>query len=164
MPAVTGATLCFILSAGKTCLMLKRSREPHRGQWNAPGGKVLPGETPTQCCRREVLEETGLVFEGMQDMGFIDCVDAISAEITWRLFLFTGSHPETPVPRSGEGEFAWLPLDTVLAGGPEIVHNIPLILPLLLQNFPIRGSFEYRNDFLERYNICLTSRGKGLPI
>jgi len=63
-----------------------------------------------------------------------------------------------------EGEFAWLDLASVLAGGAEVVHNIPLILPLLLRGVWIRGVFAYRGEFLERYNISLTDGGRGLQI
>lgn len=155
-------TLCFILSDGDTCLMLKRTREPHRGKWNAPGGKVQPGETPEQGCRREVLEETGLELAEIYNLGRIDCLEAGSEKV-WRLHLFSARHPQVLVPSSPEGEFAWLPVARILKGE-GVVHNIPLFLPLLLRNLPIEGVFEYRQDFLEKYSISLSVCGKGLSI
>ncbi|CAM00384.1 ADP-ribose pyrophosphatase YjhB (NUDIX family) [Saccharopolyspora erythraea NRRL 2338] len=41
-------------------LLVKRAREPGRGKWSLPGGKVEPGETDQMAVHREVLEETGL--------------------------------------------------------------------------------------------------------
>lgn len=32
----------------------------HKHGWSIPGGSMRAGETPWQCCRREVAEETGL--------------------------------------------------------------------------------------------------------
>ena len=41
-------------------LMIKRNQKPALGQWSVPGGKLAPGETLQDACRREVNEETGL--------------------------------------------------------------------------------------------------------
>lgn len=156
--------LCFILDEQDRCLMLRRQRQPHRGQWNAPGGKLREGETPYVACCREVREETGLILHRVEALGSIDCIEKSDVGNPWRLHLFVGRHPHVPVPAGPEGELAWLELAALLLGG-EVVHNIPLILPLLLQGIAIRGTFEYRGDFLIAYNISLTEEGhSGLKI
>jgi 8-oxo-dGTP diphosphatase len=43
-------------------VLLTRLSGP-RGHWTIPGGGVDPGEDPAAAVRREVMEETGLVFE-----------------------------------------------------------------------------------------------------
>lgn len=48
-------------------LMVKRSREPSKGKWSIPGGKLELGETLRQAARREVLEECGIEVE-MEDV------------------------------------------------------------------------------------------------
>ena len=41
-------------------LLIRRGRDPHRGLWSVPGGRIEAGESPEQAVEREVREETGL--------------------------------------------------------------------------------------------------------
>lgn len=41
-------------------LLVRRGKEPGRGLWSVPGGRVEAGETLEEACRREVREETGI--------------------------------------------------------------------------------------------------------
>lgn len=45
-------------------LVLKRAGGAAPGAWYTPGGVLDPGETPAECARRELLEETGLAPSG----------------------------------------------------------------------------------------------------
>lgn len=44
-------------------LLVRRGREPGRGRWSIPGGRVEPGESDREAVVREVAEETGLRVE-----------------------------------------------------------------------------------------------------
>ena len=44
-------------STGQKVLLIRRS---DNGQWCLPGGAMDPGESASECCAREVMEETGL--------------------------------------------------------------------------------------------------------
>lgn len=45
---------------GGRLLLIQRGREPGRGLWSLPGGRVEPGETEHAAIEREMVEETGL--------------------------------------------------------------------------------------------------------
>lgn len=60
-PALAVGAIVF--DAAGRVLLVKRGREPARGKWSVPGGRVEAGETVREACRREVLEETGLEVE-----------------------------------------------------------------------------------------------------
>jgi 8-oxo-dGTP diphosphatase len=49
-----------VLDGAGRLLLVRRGREPSRGLWSVPGGRVEPGENGPDAVRREVLEETGL--------------------------------------------------------------------------------------------------------
>jgi ADP-ribose pyrophosphatase YjhB (NUDIX family) len=41
-------------------LLVARKNPPRAGEWHIPGGRLEPGETLTECCAREIREETGI--------------------------------------------------------------------------------------------------------
>jgi len=58
-------------------LLVRRGREPLKGQWSLPGGLLEVGESLTAGVAREVLEETGLIVEPVE---LIELLDRIHRE------------------------------------------------------------------------------------
>ena len=69
-------------------LLVRRGKEPNRGQWSIPGGAQHLGETIYQAGQREVLEETGL---DVHILGLVDVVDGIRRDgqgrVSWHYTL-----------------------------------------------------------------------------
>ncbi len=53
----------IVLIENGKILLVKRGREPFKGMWATPGGRIEEGETAEQCAIREMKEETGLEIE-----------------------------------------------------------------------------------------------------
>jgi 8-oxo-dGTP diphosphatase len=59
---------------GEKVLLIKRGKEPRRGQWSIPGGSQELGETVREAACREVKEETGLAID---ICGLVDVIDGL---------------------------------------------------------------------------------------
>ena len=59
-------------------LLIKRNKEPNKGQWSIPGGKRMIGETVAEAAQRELLEETGVKVDWLL---LVDVVDAIIPDV-----------------------------------------------------------------------------------
>lgn len=85
---------CGLIWKGQRLLLVQRgSQQQHAGQWEFPGGKIEPNETPEACLARELKEE-------------LDIEVAVQ-----------GSHP--PVERAWEqgGTLVLMPFDCQLVRG-----------------------------------------------
>lgn len=67
----------LVVDEGKV-LLVARAIEPFKGYWDIPGGFLDSDEHPAEGAKREMLEETGLVVEPADVLGF--WVDAYSYE------------------------------------------------------------------------------------
>ena len=59
-------------------LLVKRNKEPNKGQWSIPGGRQIIGETIKNTAHRELLEETGVCVDQLL---LVDVVDAIFPDV-----------------------------------------------------------------------------------
>ncbi|MDD4902789.1 MAG: NUDIX domain-containing protein, partial [Patescibacteria group bacterium] len=66
--------LNYILNDRGEVLLQKKARGFGKGNWNGPGGKLKPGESPADSARREVLEETGIIIKDLEQRGEIEFV------------------------------------------------------------------------------------------
>ena len=107
-------TLCYIEKDGKY-LMLHRTKKKHdenHGKWIGVGGHFEDRESPEDCMKREILEETGLTVTGFRFRGIITfCLDGL----TEYMHLFTVENFSGELRPCDEGDLAWVEKEKVLS-------------------------------------------------
>ena len=89
-------------------LMIRRGNEPYKGWWALPGGGAEVRETLEGAVCREVLEETGVEVEVVEQIGIFESVD------TPRHFIIVGYSARAVGSTDAKGgddalEAAWVP-------------------------------------------------------
>lgn len=102
------STLCYLEKGGEY-LMLHRTKKEHdinKDKWLGVGGKFEEGESPEDCMRREIREETGFTVTEWRYRGLVTFVsDRWDTEY---MHLFTVSGWEGEPIECSEGELAWI--------------------------------------------------------
>jgi 8-oxo-dGTP diphosphatase len=64
-----------VVTNGQSILLGVRAKEPNRGKWVLPGGKIEPFESIEEAAKREVLEETGLEIKVTGQLGALEIIN-----------------------------------------------------------------------------------------
>lgn len=93
-------------------LMVRRGREPGKGLWSLPGGRVERGEYLVDAVAREVQEETGLEVEVDDLLGIFEVV---GADTHYVIHDYVARAPSGAPARAGDdvAEVRWVPLDRI---------------------------------------------------
>lgn len=81
-------------------------------QWELPGGKVKPGETPVLAAGREIYEELGLIMTGLREIGHTIFTDR-GKQYYYTWFLPNQVQGEPQVRESMHDECGYFPLESV---------------------------------------------------
>ena len=101
-------TLCY-LERGDEYLMLHRTKkknDENHDKWIGVGGKFEANESPEDCMRREIFEETGLTVSDYRYRGIVTFVSDIYE--TEYMHLFSVSDWTGEARECDEGELAWI--------------------------------------------------------
>jgi 8-oxo-dGTP diphosphatase len=110
-------------------LLVRRGREPAKGLWSIPGGRVENGESFAEATAREVLEETGLKVTVGDLAGVVDRPAWSAGRYEIHDFRCTIDPAQDPKEiRAGDDadEVGWFTPDQVraLACTPELVETL----------------------------------------
>ncbi|OGD22320.1 MAG: hypothetical protein A2W03_09350 [Candidatus Aminicenantes bacterium RBG_16_63_16] len=90
---------------GRILIARRKSTDRFGGQWEFPGGKLEPGETPEACLRRELMEEFGVTTEIGR---YIASARSTSVEFSIRLDAYEANHLDGEFELRDHDEIRWV--------------------------------------------------------
>ena len=140
-------TLCYPERDGKYLMLhrTKKQNDENHDKWIGVGGKFENGESPEDCMRREMLEETGLTVTAFRYRGIVTFVsDIYPCEY---MHLFTCSDWTGEIKECDEGDLAWI--DKTELRRLTLWEGDRIFLDLLEQNEPFFSlKLTYKGDKL----------------
>ena len=145
------ATLCYLKKDGKTLMVYrnKKAYDIHKGKWNGLGGKLESGESPEECVRREVLEESGLQIREPKLHGLL-MFPAFKGD-DWYVFVFTAKEFEGELIDSPEGELAWIPDEKLTSLN--LWESDQIFFPWLEKDRFFSAKFIYQGNEMRSYGV-----------
>ena len=106
-------TLCYLERDGKYLMLhrVKKEADINRDKYIGVGGHFAYGESPDECLRREVLEETGLTLRAYRARGIVTFV--YGDDVVEYMHLYTADAWEGERSECGEGVLEWVEIDRV---------------------------------------------------
>lgn len=144
---VINSTLCYLIR-DDAYLMLHRTKKEgdyNKDKWIGVGGKFEEKESPEDCVKREVLEETGYRLKSMRYRGI---VTFLYQDITEYMHLFTSDSFEGEEIVCDEGDLEWVPISE--ACNLPIWEGDKLFFRLLEENAPF---FSLKLEYDEKGNL-----------
>jgi len=147
------ATLCYLKKNGRTLMLhrVKKKDDVHEGKWNGLGGKFEPGESPEDCVKREIFEESGFKIKSPRLKGILT-FPAFAKKEDWYVFVFTASEFSGRIIDSAEGNLVWIKDKDIL--GLNLWEGDRVFLPLLRRRGHFSGKFRYNNGRLAKYSVA----------
>lgn len=131
-------------------ILVQRGKAPDRGLWGFPGGHVEAGETAMAAAARELAEETGVTARPVEYLTNIDVVRHGDDGALVAHYLLAAVLCEyvdgSPLAADDAQDAAWVPIDTVLAGGLAMSERVPDLARLLLARQPAARRRTPRSD------------------
>lgn len=102
-------TLCYLEKDGAYLMLhrVKKENDENRDKWIGIGGKFEYGESPFDCARREIKEETGLSVKNLKYRGIVTFVSNEYGTEYMHLFTSESFFGEMNTD-CDEGELLWV--------------------------------------------------------
>jgi len=146
-------TLCYIEKDGAYLMLhrTKKENDENKDKWVGIGGKIENGESPFDCVRREITEETALIAKKLSYRGIITFVSDIYGTEYMHLFTcesFSGKLTEF----CDEGVPEWIEIEKIK--DLPIWEGDKIFLDLLQRKTPFFSlKLEYNGDKLISHTL-----------
>ncbi|MBI3407588.1 MAG: NUDIX hydrolase [Planctomycetes bacterium] len=112
-PAVTADAVIVTREPKPRVLLIRRKHAPFAGKWALPGGFMNMDETLEAAARRELLEETGVRAEKLEQLQAFDEPDRDPRDRIITVAFLGRIDPDEVTPEAADdaAETAWFPLD-----------------------------------------------------
>jgi len=125
---------------------------PAEGPWFLRGcGKFEPGESPEECVRRELREESGLTIENTRLRGLLMFPGFKGGD--WYVFVLTATEFDGELKENGEGFLKWIP-DEALVSLPQWPSDHIFFQWLLEEKF-FSAKFIYVGEEMKGYEVTI---------
>jgi 8-oxo-dGTP diphosphatase len=119
---------CFSKDLKQILLINRQQHEFHSYKSNGLGGKIIIGESPTDCIIREVKEEAG-IQTNESDWKFIGIINGA----TWKVWVFSAKiELIESFPTTHEGTLHWFDCKTL---PDNIVPNLSWMIPFAIDKW-----------------------------
>lgn len=150
-------TLCYI-EKDNQYLMLHRTKKENdqsHDKWLGIGGKIEKDESPEDCMKREILEETGLTVTSFTFAGVITFISDVWE--TEYMFLYVVDGFTGEMITCDEGDLQWIPKQDVMKlnlwEGDRIFIN-----RLLKEEYGFSIRYVYKSDDLVQVTGTVTDK------
>ena len=137
------AVLTFIEDE-KRLLLIHKKRGLGAGLFNAPGGRIDPGETPLQAAVRETEEEICVTPSALQKTGTLEF--AFTDGYSLRCHVFKTKHYVGTPTETDEAIPQWFNKDDLPYG--RMWSDDRVWIPLMLENRPFSGQFIFEKELM----------------
>ena len=146
------STLCYIRNRHQTLMLhrIKKKNDIHQDKWNGLGGKLITGESPEECIKREVLEESGLIIKDPKLHGIIT-FPKFDGFDDWLVFVYSSYKFEGELIDSDEGELEWINNDVLF--DLNLWEGDKVFIPWLSQEKFFSAKFIYKKKKLADYSV-----------
>ena len=149
------ATLCYVKHDGQTLMIYrnKKVNDIHKDKWDGLGGKFEAGETPEECVRREILEESGLIIENPRLHGLLLFTNFKGND--WYVFVYTVREFTGELIDFPEGKLEWIPNEKLTSLN--LWESDHISFPWIVEEKFFSSKFEYDGDKMGAYEVIFHS-------